>query len=298
MGEDAERDRRLSDLAPLPGQRPSCSSTRRRSAIFLHCLPAHRGRGGDRRRDRRAAARPSGSRRRTGSRRAGAALHARDRRLDEPAADVTRRARVAAVWSRSAATRSCVAASAPDAERQRARVEAAARRTRRRSPSHRTLVVTHGNGPQVGLLALQAAAYPEVAPYPLDVLDAESEGMIGYLLELALRNALGGAPRRDPSHAGRGRRRRSGVRAARRSRSARSTTARRADAARPRARLDGRTGRRRDCRRVVASPEPRGSSSSTPIELLLAAGVIVICAGGGGIPVVAPRTARSTASRR
>src|SRR3546814_15802867 len=42
------------------------------------------------------------------------------------------------------------------------------------------IVVAHGNGPQVGLLALQAAAYKEVAPYPLDVLGAESEGMIGY----------------------------------------------------------------------------------------------------------------------
>ena len=51
-----------------------------------------------------------------------------------------------------------------------------------------TVVVTHGNGPQVGLLALQAAAYPHVPPYPLDVLGAESEGMIGSLLEQELRN--------------------------------------------------------------------------------------------------------------
>ncbi|HSL25746.1 MAG TPA: carbamate kinase, partial [Acidimicrobiia bacterium] len=48
------------------------------------------------------------------------------------------------------------------------------------------LVLTHGNGPQVGLLALQAAAYTDVDPYPLDVLGAESEGMIGYLLEQEL----------------------------------------------------------------------------------------------------------------
>src|SRR5687767_7233335 len=52
------------------------------------------------------------------------------------------------------------------------------------------LIVTHGNGPQVGLLALQSAAYREVTPYPFDVLGAESEGMIGYLLEQALRNEL------------------------------------------------------------------------------------------------------------
>jgi carbamate kinase len=56
------------------------------------------------------------------------------------------------------------------------------------------VVVTHGNGPQVGLLALQAEAYRDVAPYPLDVLGAESEGMIGYLLEQELMNALPGRP--------------------------------------------------------------------------------------------------------
>ena len=54
------------------------------------------------------------------------------------------------------------------------------------------IVLTHGNGPQVGLLALQAAAYTEVPPYPLDVLGAESEGMIGYVLEQELENRLPG----------------------------------------------------------------------------------------------------------
>ena len=52
------------------------------------------------------------------------------------------------------------------------------------------VIVTHGNGPQVGLLALQNEAYPEVAPYPLDVLDAQTEGMIGYLLAQELHNQL------------------------------------------------------------------------------------------------------------
>src|SRR4051794_10761512 len=52
------------------------------------------------------------------------------------------------------------------------------------------LVVSHGNGPQVGLLALQAAAYEAVAAYPLDVLGAETEGMIGYLIEQELGNVL------------------------------------------------------------------------------------------------------------
>src|SRR5215207_4394623 len=54
------------------------------------------------------------------------------------------------------------------------------------------VVVTHGNGPQVGLLALQGEAYGAVKPYPLDVLGAESEGMIGYLLDQELVNRLAG----------------------------------------------------------------------------------------------------------
>ena len=52
------------------------------------------------------------------------------------------------------------------------------------------LVITHGNGPQVGLLGLQAAMGPKDGAYPLDVLDAESEGMMGYLIEQELDNAL------------------------------------------------------------------------------------------------------------
>ena len=58
--------------------------------------------------------------------------------------------------------------------------------------AHHEVIVTHGNGPQIGLLALQAEAYPEVPPYPLDVLGAESEGMIGYLIERELANHLSG----------------------------------------------------------------------------------------------------------
>ena len=52
------------------------------------------------------------------------------------------------------------------------------------------IVVAHGNGPQVGLLALQAAAYHDVAPYPLDVLGAQTEAMIGYVIEQELGNLL------------------------------------------------------------------------------------------------------------
>src|SRR3954453_13834337 len=52
------------------------------------------------------------------------------------------------------------------------------------------LVISHGNGPQVGLLALQAAAYNEAEAYPLDVLGAQTEGMIGYMIEQELGNVL------------------------------------------------------------------------------------------------------------
>ena len=73
------------------------------------------------------------------------------------------------------------------------------------------LVVTHGNGPQVGLLALEADAYKAVSPYPLDVLGAESQGMIGYLLVQALQERASGSRRGSAPHAGRRRRRGSRV---------------------------------------------------------------------------------------
>src|SRR6185436_1197040 len=79
-----------------------------------------------------------------------------------------------------------------DAGAQRENVAIAVRALAELAAGHE-VVVTHGNGPQVGLLALQGEAYrEEVAPYPLDVLGAESEGMIGYLLDQELVNALGG----------------------------------------------------------------------------------------------------------
>jgi carbamate kinase len=146
------------------------------------------------------------------------------------------------------------------------------------------LVVTHGNGPQVGLLALQAAAYKEVKPYPLDVLGAESEGMIGYLLERGLRSAL-------PDRA-----------------TATLLTQVVVDAADPAfqhpTKPIGPVYEREEAqrlaqqlgwtvapdgdyfRRVVASPQPQEILELSTIRLLLDAGVIVVCAGGGGIPVV------------
>lgn len=146
------------------------------------------------------------------------------------------------------------------------------------------LVVTHGNGPQVGLLALQSVALTEVSPYPLDVLGAETEGMIGYLLEQELRNAVPGRDVAtlltqvlvDPSDP-----------------AFREPTkpigpvygeeeARRLAAERGWSIAPDPPG----WRRVVASPEPQAIVELETIRLLVAAGVLVVCAGGGGIPVV------------
>ena len=75
------------------------------------------------------------------------------------------------------------------AENQRANIRLAAERIARVAPGNE-VVVAHGNGPQVGLLSLQAAAYPAVDPYPLDVLGAQTEAMIGYVIEQELGNLL------------------------------------------------------------------------------------------------------------
>ena len=75
------------------------------------------------------------------------------------------------------------------AENQRENVRIAAKSLAPIARQH-DLVVGHGNGPQVGLLALQGSAYAEVEAYPLDVLGAETEGMIGYMIEQELGNIL------------------------------------------------------------------------------------------------------------
>lgn len=77
----------------------------------------------------------------------------------------------------------------PTAENQLENIRRAAAQLARVAAQH-DLVLTHGNGPQVGLLALQAAAYEDVEAYPLDVLGAQTDGMIGYLLEQELANLL------------------------------------------------------------------------------------------------------------
>ena len=75
------------------------------------------------------------------------------------------------------------------AEAQRANVRTAAKALAPLAEPY-NLVIAHGNGPQVGLLALQAAAYTEVEAYPLDVLGAQTQGMIAYMIEQELGNLL------------------------------------------------------------------------------------------------------------
>lgn len=145
------------------------------------------------------------------------------------------------------------------------------------------LVVTHGNGPQVGLLALQAGAYDPVSEYPFDVLGAATEGMIGYLIEQELGNLV---PKErhvvtlltqtqvDPDDP------------AMREPTKfvgpvypREEAQRRAAAHGWVVRPDGP-----HYRRVVPSPRPVWVVETAGIRTLLEAGTIVICAGGGGIP--------------
>lgn len=144
------------------------------------------------------------------------------------------------------------------------------------------LVVTHGNGPQIGLLALRAAADRAAPPVPLDVLGAESEGQIGYLIEQALREALPGreiatlltqvaVDPDDPAFAAPSKPIGPAYDAAEARRLAAAGWAMGADGA--------------WFRRLVASPEPRRILEIGTIRLLVEAGVIVVCAGGGGIPV-------------
>lgn len=150
------------------------------------------------------------------------------------------------------------------------------------------IVVAHGNGPQVGLLALQAAAYQDVAPYPLDVLGAQTEAMIGYVIEQELGNLL-------PADQA----------------LATLLTMIEVDPADPAFDhptkpigpvYDRETAQRlQDAngwdiapdgdhfRRVVPSPKPKRIFEIRPIRSLVDQGTVVICAGGGGIPTMYDR---------
>jgi carbamate kinase len=170
-----------------------------------------------------------------------------------------------------------------DAAVQRANVKVAAEAVAEIARDHR-VVLTHGNGPQVGLLALQNEACTEVVGYPLDVLDAESEGMVGYLLEQELGRHL---PRErlatlltqvvvDPDDPAFGDPTKF-VGPVYEARDARFLAHERGWAVAP----DGD-----QWRRVVASPQPQRIIELETIRLLVDHDVTVTCVGGGGIPVV------------
>ncbi|TWD79992.1 carbamate kinase [Kribbella amoyensis] len=170
------------------------------------------------------------------------------------------------------------------AERQRANVKAAAPALAAIAMSHQ-LVLSHGNGPQVGLLALQAAAYPDVEPYPLDILSAQTEGMIGYVIEQELGNELPPdiplatvltmieVDPDDPAFGDPAK----FVGPVYPQDQAEKLAADQGWTVKP----DGEYWRR-----VVPSPEPRRIFEIRPIRWLLDRGVIVICAGGGGVPTM------------
>jgi carbamate kinase len=170
-----------------------------------------------------------------------------------------------------------------EASIQQARVEAAARALSQIIRGHQVLL-THGNGPQVGLLALQSEAYHAVHPYPLDVLGAESEGMIGYLLQQALENEMPGhrvvtvltetmVDRYDSAF---GHPTKPVGPLYTKDDAATIAVERGWDVA-----PDGP-----GYRRVVASPQPREIVQIDTIRRLAETGVTVICSGGGGIPTV------------
>jgi carbamate kinase len=147
------------------------------------------------------------------------------------------------------------------------------------------LVLSHGNGPQVGLLALQGAAYEAVETYPLDVLGAETQGMIGYMIEQELGNLLSmevpfatlltmiEVDPQDPAFADPAK----FVGPVYDKAEAEALAAERGWAIKP----DGDKWRR-----VVPSPMPKRIFELRPIKWLLEKGTVVICAGGGGIPVM------------
>jgi carbamate kinase len=172
----------------------------------------------------------------------------------------------------------------PTAENQRANARVACKALAPVALEHE-LVISHGNGPQVGLLALQGSAYTEVDPYPLDLLGAQTEGMIGYLIQQELGNELPQEKRlaslltlievdpKDPAFE---------------------------DPTKPIGPIYEEDESERltqekgwvfkpdgdSFRRVVPSPLPKRIFGVEPVEWLLERDAVVICAGGGGIPVM------------
>ena len=153
-----------------------------------------------------------------------------------------------------------------------------------------SIVVVHGNGPQVGLLSLQAESYHDAEPYPLDVLDAGTQGMIGYLIQQELRSLLPSDRQvatlltmiivdpGDPAFTSPAK----FVGPVYAKESADELAAEKGWVFKQ----DGTAWRR-----VVPSPQPRQILEIAPISWLLDLGAVVICAGGGGIPTMYPSSA-------
>lgn len=168
------------------------------------------------------------------------------------------------------------------AENQRANARRAADALAELARDGHSLVITHGNGPQVGLLALQASASSN-SPFPLDILDAESAGMIGYVLQQELCNVLKGElfttlltqVRVDPSDPAFTNPTKP-IGAVYDELTARNLAAERGWRIAP---------DNDKWRRIVPSPKPLAILEIEVIALLIKHGVTVICAGGGGIPV-------------
>ncbi len=170
------------------------------------------------------------------------------------------------------------------ADAQRANVRVAAEALARIAGEHQ-LVISHGNGPQVGLLALEAAAYEEVEAYPFDILGAETQGMIGYLVEQELGNFLPfevplatiltmvEVDPDDPAFTNPTK----FVGPIYEEAQAKAFAAEKGWTVK----ADGD-----HWRRVVPSPKPMRIFEIRPMRWLIERGVVVICAGGGGIPTM------------
>ncbi len=168
------------------------------------------------------------------------------------------------------------------AENQRENVKIACEQIAKIYPNNE-LVIAHGNGPQVGLLALQGAAYTEVPTYPLDVLGAETVGMIGYMIQQELGNLVPTetplatiltqveVDTKDPAFANPTK----PIGPVYDEAEAQALAKEKNWSIAP----DGDK-----FRRVVPSPLPKKIFEIKPIKWLLEKGSIVICAGGGGIP--------------
>ncbi|MBF0696555.1 carbamate kinase [Actinomyces bowdenii] len=172
----------------------------------------------------------------------------------------------------------------PDASTQIANVELAAAQLAKLAEDHE-LVITHGNGPQVGVLALESANDERLSePYPFDTLGAETQGMIGYWLLQAMQNALPGrqvaamvnqtlVDADDPAF-------QSPTKFVGEVYS-KEEAERLAEERGWSVKADGQY-----YRRVVGSPQPQGVVETDVIRTLVDNGTVVVCAGGGGVPVV------------